>query len=129
MMNAGDRHAGLIGWFCHDFIFVIVKKKIKWPGTERLASIIAVLASGSMKKFTYNIRVELNKTYAVEFFILVLPKKVWNGYMWHDLGAHETIEPWLPERCNAVDKREAKIATKLPPTPLTTGWRTAMSLK
>ena len=45
----------------------------------------------------------------------------------HFLGAQFDCVPCILDRYNAVDRRDANIATIFPPTPFTTGWNADMS--
>ena len=97
-MKEAVRHAGLIGSDCAILILVIKKKNNKCPGTDNEANTQPVFDSG-----------------------LCLPKNVSIGYRYQRFGVQFGAEPWVLVRCNAVDKRDANMATKFPPTPFTTG--------
>mgnify|MGYP001810817856 CR=1 FL=1 len=69
----------------------------------------------SYKKYV-NKRIKICEVNSILFF----PKKVCNGYERHLSGAQAGLEPfgllWM-----TVERRDANMATKLPPTPFTTG--------
>ncbi len=55
-----------------------------------------------------------------------MPKYVCTGTANIDSGAQSTAVPCTDVRCNVVESLDANTATKLPPTPLITGWNTAI---